>query len=352
MRQFLGTIRTVQLYRLGIVALLVVIGLFYFSRVYGDDLPLRSLLVSDNSVGATATYTLSFTVPNPETLGSIQLLICANDPLFQDPCTVPPGFDISHATLSSQSGETGFVISPGTNANTLILTRVPVTASVGAVRYTLTGVINPSANGTYYGRLQTFASTDASGAENDHGGLAFSMNGPVSVHVTVPPYLLFCTGIIITGLRCDTASGNYINFGDFSSTTTSRAQSQMLLATNAQSGYGVQVYGSTLTSGNNIITALANRDVSRPGTSQFGLNLVANQTPSVGMDPAGPGSATPASAYDLPNWYKFSSGDTIASVAAADSYRQLTVSYMVNIPGSQPVGAYVATLTFVCLANF
>ena len=352
MRQFLGTIRTVQLYRFFIVVLLVVVGLLYFSRAYGDDLPLRSLLLSDNSTGATAAYTLSFTVPNTETLGSIKLLICANDPLFQDPCTAPSGFDLSHATLSNQSGETGFTISPSTNANTLILTRVPVTANPGPVSYTLTGVVNPSATGTYYGRLQTFASTDASGPENDHGGLAFSMNNPVSVSVTVPPYLLFCTGITITGLSCDNASGNYINFGDFSSTATSSAQSQMLLATNGQSGYGVQVYGSTLTSGNNIITALANRDVSRPGTSQFGLNLVANQTPSVGVDPQGPGSATPASAYDLPNWYKFSSGDTIASAPAADSYRQLTVSYMVNIPSGQAVGAYVATLTFVCLANF
>jgi hypothetical protein len=126
----------------------------------------------------------------------------------------------------------------------------------------------------------------------------------------------------------------------------------MLLATNAQSGYNVQVYGTTLTSGNYLINAMSTPDVSRPGTSQFGMNLVANQTPAVGSDPQGPGSASVASGYNLPNFFQFVPGSNIIGSANADDYRQFTLSYIANTPNNQTVGVYVATLTFVSLANF
>ena len=126
----------------------------------------------------------------------------------------------------------------------------------------------------------------------------------------------------------------------------------MLLATNAQSGYNVQVYGSTLTSGNYLINAIPSPDVSRPGTSQFGMNLVANQTPAVGSDPQGPGSASVDAGYNQPNFFQFISGSTLASSPTGDNYRQFTLSYVVNTPSNQQVGVYVATLTFVSLANF
>src|SRR3981081_412770 len=110
--------------RLIITALLIVVGLFYAAHVYGDVLPQRSLQLSDSQTSVTATYKLNFMIPASETLGSIKLQICANDPIFNDPCTAPTGFDISGAVLSAQSGATGFSVSPsGTNANTLVLTR-------------------------------------------------------------------------------------------------------------------------------------------------------------------------------------------------------------------------------------
>ncbi len=200
--------------------------------------------------------------------------------------------------------------------------------------------------------MQTFGSTDASGPENDHGGLAISINSPIQVSATVPPYLLFCSGLTISNLDCNTASGNYLNLGNFTSSSTSNGQSQMLLATNAQSGYNVQVYGSTLTSGNYIINAILSPDISRPGSSQFGLNLVANQTPSIGADPQGPGSANVAPGYNQPNFFQFISGSTLAGSSVADNLREFTLSYIANIPSNQQVGVYVATLTFVGLANF
>lgn len=267
---------------------------------------------------------------------------------------MPSGLDVSGAVLSGQTGVTGFAIAPsGTDANTIVISRAPSSiASPTPATYTFSNITNPSATGTYYGRVQTFPGSDTSEPENEHGGLAFSISNPVQISTTVPPYLLFCAGVTIGGLDCGTASGDYINFGDFTSTATSTAESQLLTATNAASGFAIRAYGSTMTSGNNIINGLGARDVSRPGVSQFGLNLVANQNPAVGADPTGDGSAAVAADYDQSNFFKFNSGDILASNAGVDSYRKFTVSYIVNIPTGQTPGVYAATLTYICLANF
>ncbi len=95
--------------------------------------------MSDSGAGATAKYILSFTIPASETLGSVELQFCSNDPIIGDSCSVPSGFDISGATLSSQSGETGFsILSSGTNANTIVITRPASLAAAIPVSYTFT----------------------------------------------------------------------------------------------------------------------------------------------------------------------------------------------------------------------
>lgn len=325
----------------------------YLSHASGATLPQRSLELSNSTASAVASYALTFTIPNSETLGSIELQFCSDSPLIGLSCDPPAGFDISSAVLSSQSGVTDFsILATGTNPNTIVLTRIPSPVAGGTVSYTFTNVTNPSSDGPLYGRLQTFASSDASGSNNDQGGLAMSINSAVNVSTTVPPYLLFCSGLTITGFDCGTASGNYINFGDLSSSTTGSADSQLLTATNAENGFTIRIEGTTMTSGNNVINAMAARDVSRPGVSQFGVNLVKNTTPAVGDDPQGSGSAVPDPAYSQPDWYQFIPDSVIASATAPDEYKQFTASYIINISNNQPPGVYASTLTYVCLANF
>lgn len=350
----MGRIYNISTARLALGALLLISGLFHSPLVYGDELLQRSLLLSDAGAGATSTYKLDFTISSPVTVGSIEIQFCANDPLFSDPCTIPTGLNTSTAVLGEQTGVNGFSISStGTSTNTLVLSHIPSTIMAAeAVSFTLTGIINPSSDGSYYGRVQTFASMDRNGPENDLGGLAFSIDSALQISATVPPYLLFCGGATIPGLNCSAASGDYIRFGDFNSAITSSAQSQLLAATNAPGGYQIEIYGSTMASGNNIISAMSTRNVSKLDTSEFGLNLVANQTPAIGEDPQGPGNVLPMNAYSQPNWYQFNSGDTLVRVMSADSYKKFTVSYMVNVSSNQIPGVYVATLTYVCLASF
>jgi hypothetical protein len=333
------------------VALLTVAGLLHIGTAYGAQLPDRSIELSSASVSATDNYQLSFTIPAPETLGSVRLQFCAESPLVGQPCTLPAGMDLSGATLVSQTTGAGFTLVSASGTD-IVLGRTP--AAIGAVPLTfrLSGIVNPSSTGAYFGRIQTYATADGTGGNTDYGGLAFTINTGVQITATVPPYLYFCVGISVSGVNCATATGDYIDFGTFSPAVASVAQTQMVAGTNADTGYFIAVSGTTLTSGVNVIPNLASPDVSRPGVSQFGMNLVANSDPQVGQAPAGLGTGHPVNGYQTSNQYKFNNGDTVALTSQPDEARRYTTSYVANIHKDQAPGIYVTTLTYVATGGF
>jgi hypothetical protein len=338
---------------LGILVSLLTMGarplLFHTSAA---KLPNRSLSLSDPTQGVTTDYKFSFEITTSTSVGSIRFQFCSDSPLIDYPCTAPTGFDASTASLDSQTGETSFTVGSGTDANTIFLTRIPSVTSPGTSNYVFSGIKNPINIGTHFARIQTYATTDGSGPSTDNGGLAFVTNDSIDLTTVVPPYLLYCGGLTISGFDCTTASGDYINFGELSSATTKTAESQMVVATNADNGYSLWADGTTMTAGNEIIPAVPGADVSRPGVSQFGLNLTANNSPGIGEAVSGPGTATVSPSYGTPDRFKFVPGDQLVSAPSVSDYRKFTVSYIININKDQPPGLYASTMTYVCLANF
>lgn len=339
-----------------LAALLIAAGPLYAFVLHTDaaEFATRQLQVSDNQVGVGTNYKLSFSGQSAGSIQSIRLQLCTNDPFPGTPCTPPAGLNFLSGVLSAQSGMTGFTVHPSSTANELILTRAtPIATIAGLASYTLSGAVNPSAAGTYYGRLETFASADATGPSHDAAGLAVAyMDNLVSVSTEVPPYLLFCTGNTIVAYDCNTATGSYVDFGEFSSTKTSTGQTQFIVATNADFGYTIRALGTTLTSGTNVIPALAAPDISRKGVSQFGLNLRANSTPPTGADVQGTGTGVVMAGYNTPNQYKFASGDVLVSSPDPDYFRLFTVSYIANVSTGQAPGVYVSSLQYIALASF
>ncbi|HVX24240.1 MAG TPA: hypothetical protein VG992_02760 [Candidatus Saccharimonadales bacterium] len=325
---------------------------WWHTPAYGAVLGDRAFQLANDEASTTTTAELSFVLATAGPLGSIDVQFCSNDPFPGTACDAPAGFSMSGATLTAQTGATGFSISPASTPNEVILTRTAAAATVTSVAYDFDHVVNPSAPGAYYVRLQTFASEDATGQVTDAGGIAFDITNQLAISAEVPPYLIFCTAITIGGLNCANAQGNYVDFGELSTHHTGSGTSQMLVATNAEAGYNVTVSGTTLTSGNNVISALTTNDVVRPGVGQFGLNLRSNSAPSVGNNPIGPGVGQPQSNYDQANSFRFNPGDTIISVHNPDNVRVYTASYVVNVSSNQAPGIYVSTLTYVCLADF
>ncbi len=314
----------------------------------------RKLKMSNSTEGLqNVSYDLQFDVGTSGLVGSISIEFCSNSPLYGEVCDVPTGMDVSGATIATQSGLTGFTVSSAnTTSNRLVITRPPAGAIAGTIsHYIFSGIQNPDNAGSLFARLVTYASSDTSGPSTDDGGLALVIIGALGLNAEVPPYLTFCLGESISGLDCTTATEDFSDLGNLIPTATSAAQTQIIIATNASNGYSMWVAGTSMTSGNNVIPAMAGGPAV-PGTAQFGMNLRANTVPGIGQDATGPGFAAVTPNYGTPNQFRYNSGDTIASAPQPDDYRKYTVSYVVNVAPNQPGGVYSTTLTYTALANF
>lgn len=334
------------------VSLLNGAGPFLSAKVSAAELGTRSLELSDNTAGTSSvTYNASFQITTAGTLGSVEFEFCSNSTLPADPCDAPIGMDVSNAVFTQESGISGLTIR-STTANEVLISRPP--SAIGAVNATAIfgNITNPSSAGSYYLRVLTYPTQDGSGSYTDNGGMAIAITSPINVQVQVPPYLYFCTGNTISGIDCTTASGDFIELGQLLTTRTSSGQSQMVVATNAKNGYSIAATGSTLTSGNNTIPPLSADSPPQVGISQFGINLRANTSPSVGADPSGSGGGLPTVNYDQPNLYHYVNGDIVATNGSVEAGRKYTVSYITDISKSQPAGVYASTFTYVAMSNF
>ena len=324
------------------------------NRALADAVGSRSVKVYDPLPTDHSAYQIDFDSTTSATVGSIRFEFCSNNPIPDAPCTAPVGFLVSNGTsLVSQSGMTGFafVYNPAT-PNEILLSRPPSFSSATSNSYLFNFIRNPDSTGSYYLRIYTYSSINASGTPIDTGGVAFPITNALGVSGEVPEFLEFCVAVNIVGFNCANTNGDSIDFGEFSSGSTSVGASQFMAATNASSGYNVVLDGTTMTSGNNIIPAVSSSP-SSPGTGQFGLNLRANNVPPVGSDPQGPGvNSNATAAYDQPDQYTFNPGDILVTSPDVDNYHKFTASYIVNVPSSQAPGEYAATMYFICTANF
>ena len=268
------------------------------------------------------------------------------------PCVAPDGLDLTNAALESQTGERNYFILTG-QVNRIILTRAPaVPPTQNPSAYTFANIMNPSSVETFYVRITSHAANDASDSFIDNGAVASTTVERINVNTRVPPYLKFCVAIALTDNCESTNDDNLVDLGDLSTARASSGTSQMIAATNAEFGLAIAAYGTTMTSGNNVIPSLREPTPSAPGNAQFGLNLRDNSDPNVGREPMGGGLAQASAAYGMPNRYLFNSGDVVAVSPVATDTRKFTSSYIVNIADGQPAGVYTATVTYICTATF
>lgn len=321
----------------------------------------RSVTLSNsapgNAGGTGVSYTFAFTPAQSTTIKSVNIDICDSASGTCTPGTtgVPTGLTTTSATVGTISniGSGGTWTGTFTTNGRLRIANGSNTGTPTGVSIQINNITNPNAvNTTYYARITTYSDATWTTAI-DSGTVATSTANQIQLSATVDETLTFCTGTSgITSSSCSGATGTAVSLGSLTSSTTGSGTSQIGVSTNASSGYAVTVSGTTLTSGSNTIAALAAQTASSQGSAQFGMNLKANTTPSVGADPAGTGTATPTTNYNTANQFRFVSGDQIASKASSDNFRLFTVSYIANIPGSQPAGTYTSTMTYVATATF
>lgn len=142
------------------------------------------------------------------------------------------------------------------------------------------------------------------------------------------------------------------NLGDLDTTTTATMTMTVQVRNYLSGGYVLQVIGAPPKYGSHTLSALSSPTASDPGTEQFGINIVANTSPSVGTNPAQvPSSETSFgvanSGYDTANLFKFSSGDVVAHSNSSSGRTDYTVSMIVNISSVTPAGRYSADFNAV-----
>lgn len=313
----------------------------------------RSLYINDISPGATTSYKVSFRYMSPLAVGSVDMLFCV-DPIPYHPCVTPPGFNAANATLSSQTGETGFsILSKSTNH--IVLSRPPtMVTAAGTSSYTFDNIVNPTGTDQSFSiRLRSHGTTNATGPQIDFGSVRGQVTKGIIIQTQVPPMLIFCAAGEVEENCTSTNENFYTDMGDLRADTTLTAQSQMAVGTNASGGFVITANGSPLSAGTNVINSLAAPTESTPGSNQFGINLVANTTPSVGSDPEGIWTnATPSPSYGLPNRYKFVSGDIVAQSPNVSLMKKFTVSYIVNSSEDLRAGIYTTTITYIASGRF
>lgn len=330
----------------------IVTGIPLTHRAAAAQLQGRSLQIDSSTAGANTRHTFKFSYTTTGVpVGSIMFEYCTS-PLLEVTCDAPTGMNATNAILTDQIGEGGYFILTG-QTNRIILTRAPsLPPTINPSTYVFDNIVNPTDPAkTFYVRITTHGSTDGTGPNIDFGAVVNATTVGVAVSGEVPPYLKFCVGITISD-DCTTAEDNLVDLGTLSTSKVSSGTSQMMVATNADFGLVIGMYGTTMTSGNNVISALETPTVSAPGNAQFGLNLRDNSNPNVGADPTGGGIATPTAKYNTPNRYAFTSGDTVVTSGDVTDTRKFTVSYIANVPPDQMPGVYTATLTYICTATF
>lgn len=313
----------------------------------------RSIVTGSQLPSATTTHDYSFFVQSLDDIGSIVFEYCTNSAVFTDPCDTPIGINVTGASLNFQSGNTGFSVdNVNTTSNKLIIKRPTAAAAVIQTEYNFGNIVNPSTpNIVVYVRISTHGSTDGSGANIDTGAVAFATNSVFEVGAFVPPFLQACAGLSVAA-DCSSSSGTILDLGILSASHTATGTSQFADATNSPSGAAVYGLGTTLTSGNNEITALSTNAFSAPGTSQFGINLRANVVPQVGAEPNGPGTSSPTAGYNSVNQFRYNSGEMLVQSPIPTDYRTFTVSYIANVGRNMPPGIYSTSLTFLAVAEF
>lgn len=110
-------------------------------------------------------------------------------------------------------------------------------------------------------------------------------------------------------------------------------------------GYVLQVVGDPPTYGDYALRTPASPEESKPGTELFAINVVANTVPGVGKDPAQVPSeemsfGEAAEGYNMPNFFKYRSGDVVGQSFTESGQTDYTISMIVNVSGNTPAGHY------------
>ncbi|HET6863644.1 MAG TPA: hypothetical protein VFH37_00355 [Candidatus Saccharimonadales bacterium] len=377
----------------------------------------RKITMSNSAVGATSVvYHVSFIPTVTSTLGGIVVDFCANDPVVGDTsCTYPTGFSLgSSASVTNIAGiGTGGTwgtasslqcSAAASNLQVLFLTNATAQAPTGGatpITFDINGITNSSTNGVFYARIVTFnTNTNATSQytcsgggfttrpasfanQIDYGGVALSTTQNVLITSKVFETLSFCVFQTSCGTQAQLTLGDP-NTGLSATNAYVNNNAKYTLATNAQTGLSVQMFGLTLcraasltlancpatpTASANTITAIGSTEATKTtGTEQFGMcvNAITGTTAQSPYDDNGTGNncSTGIATGTYAGTSKFgfddtaatgtnsSTGDTVLTSAGAVNSASSQFAFLGDITATTEAGLYTTTLNLVATGTF
>lgn len=124
------------------------------------------------------------------------------------------------------------------------------------------------------------------------------------------------------------------------------------------SGYVVRTASDAPQNASYTMANMGTTAASSPGTEQFGINLVANTSPTTyGADPVQLPDASfsygqVSTGYGTTNQFKYVKGDSIAYSDKSSGVTEYTISYLMNVSSVTPGGVYVMNHNLVATATF
>jgi hypothetical protein len=149
-----------------------------------------------------------------------------------------------------------------------------------------------------------------------------------------------------------------INLGSLSTGSTATGTATFSVKNYVSSGYIVTINGNPPTNNGYPLSALATPTASSAGTEQFGINLVANTSPTTfGANPVQVPSSSfsfgaAASGYNTTNLYKYVSGNTIVEATKQSGQTDFTISMIANIANTTPGGQYTTSFNLVVIGTY
>lgn len=136
-------------------------------------------------------------------------------------------------------------------------------------------------------------------------------------------------------------------------TTTTSVQVRNYLS----GGYTLQITGTPPIYNGHTLATPSVPTASIHGTEQFGINAVANTTPSVGADPVQvPSNQTSFgvanSGYNTANLFQYTSGDVVAHSNTSSGQTSYTISMIMNISNATPAGHYSSDFSAVVVPSY
>lgn len=127
-------------------------------------------------------------------------------------------------------------------------------------------------------------------------------------------------------------------------------------------GYHLQVYGKTPAYNSHYLSPITSPTTSRPGTEQFGINLVKNTLPVVGENikqvPITDdglvsdiyGEVMPN--YSTPDLFTYVDGDVVARSVSDTGGSDYTISMIMNISSATPAGHYAGDFSILLVPAY